>query len=84
MSGSALGCRFQLPAVSDFFRRTILFNDHPSPRYGALLLHGFTGNPNTMRPFKAPLEALGVQVALSLLRGHGGIFAASVDRRHLS
>jgi hypothetical protein len=34
----------------------------PSPRFGALLLHGFTGNADTMRPLQAPLEALGVEV----------------------
>jgi len=43
----------------------------PPPRCGALLLHGFTGNPDTMRPLQAPLEALGVEVSLPLLRGHG-------------
>ena len=41
------------------------------PRFGVLLLHGFTGNPDTMRPLQAPLEALGVQVSLPLLQGHG-------------
>ena len=43
----------------------------PPPRFGVLLLHGFTGNPDTMRPLQAPLEALGVEVSLPLLRGHG-------------
>ena len=43
----------------------------PSPRFGVLLLHGFTGNPDTMRPLQAPLEALGVEVSLPQLRGHG-------------
>lgn len=40
-------------------------------RLGALLLHGFTGNPDTIRPLEAPLRALGLPVALPLLRGHG-------------
>jgi len=43
----------------------------PPPRCGVLLLHGFTGNPDTMRPLQAPLVALGVEVSLPLLRGHG-------------
>jgi esterase/lipase len=34
----------------------------PPPRFGVLLLHGFTGNPETMRPLQAPLEALGLEV----------------------
>jgi esterase/lipase len=53
------------------------------PRFSVLLLHGFTGNPYTMRPLQAPLEFLGVEVSPPLLRGLRGIFAASVDRRHL-
>lgn len=40
--------------------------------FGALLLHGFTGNPETLRPLEAPLRALGLSVAMPLLRGHGG------------
>ena len=43
----------------------------PPPRLGVLLLHGFSGNPYTMRPLQAPLEALGMEVSLPLLRGHG-------------
>ncbi len=43
----------------------------PPPRCGVLLLHGFTGNPDTMRPLQAPLEALGLEVSLPLPRGHG-------------
>jgi carboxylesterase len=43
----------------------------PPPRLGVLLLHGFTGNADTMRPLQAPLEALGVEVSLPRLRGHG-------------
>jgi len=41
----------------------------PPPRCGVLLLHGFSGNPDTMRPLQAPLEALGMEVSLPLLRG---------------
>lgn len=43
----------------------------PQTRYGALLLHGFTGNPDTVRPLEAPLRELGLAVALPALRGHG-------------
>jgi len=43
----------------------------PPPRLGVPLLHDFTGNPDTMRLLQAPLEALGVEVSLPLLRGHG-------------
>jgi carboxylesterase len=43
----------------------------PPRRFGVLLLHGFTGNPDTMRPLKAPREALGVEVSQPLMRGHG-------------
>ena len=54
----------------------------PSPRLGVLLLHGFTGNPDTMRPLQAPLgpRSGGIPAAAA---GPRGIFAASVDRRHL-
>ncbi|MFS6826713.1 alpha/beta hydrolase [Cyanobium sp. ATX-6F1] len=37
-----------------------------------MLLHGFTGNPETLGPLAAPLRALGLPVAMPLLRGHGG------------
>jgi carboxylesterase len=40
-------------------------------RFGVLLLHGFTGNPDTIRPLVAPLRALDLAVVLPLLRGHG-------------
>jgi esterase/lipase len=45
----------------------------PPPHCGVLLLHGFTGNPDSMRPLQAPLEALGVEVSLPALiqQSHG-------------
>ncbi|MCP9848885.1 carboxylesterase [Cyanobium sp. Morenito 9A2] len=46
---------------------------------GALLLHGFTGNPTAMRPLEAPLRALGCPVAMPLLRGHGGPSPAALE-----
>jgi carboxylesterase len=38
---------------------------------GALLLHGFTGNPRSMRPWAEMLAAAGLTVRLPLLPGHG-------------
>jgi carboxylesterase len=40
-------------------------------RLGVLLLHGFTGNPDTIRPLEAPLKNLDLQISVPLLRGHG-------------
>ena len=37
-----------------------------------LLLHGFAGSPDSVRPLVAPLTALGVPLALPTLTGHGG------------
>lgn len=38
---------------------------------GALLLHGFTGNPSSMRPLATHLAAAGFAVELPRLPGHG-------------
>ncbi len=38
---------------------------------GALVLHGFTGNPQSMRPIAQALAAAGFTVELPLLPGHG-------------
>ena len=40
-------------------------------RAGALLLHGFTGNPSAMRPLAARLAAAGLTVSAPALPGHG-------------
>ncbi|HLY83237.1 MAG TPA: hypothetical protein VKQ71_09625, partial [Acidimicrobiales bacterium] len=40
-------------------------------RAGALLLHGFTGSPWSMRPVAEALAATGFTVELPLLPGHG-------------
>ncbi|HEY5334923.1 MAG TPA: alpha/beta fold hydrolase [Mycobacteriales bacterium] len=40
-------------------------------RTGALMLHGFTGNPRSMRPWAETLAAAGLTVRLPLLPGHG-------------
>jgi len=39
--------------------------------HGALVLHGFTGNPNSMRPLAEALAAVGFAVEMPLLPGHG-------------
>ena len=41
---------------------------------GALVLHGFTGNPSSMRPVADAFEAAGWSVALPRLPGHGTTF----------
>ncbi len=38
---------------------------------GVLVLHGFTGNPQSMRPIATSLAAAGLTVELPLLPGHG-------------
>jgi carboxylesterase len=53
--------------------------DRPSPEpfsapggpHGALVLHGFTGNPSSMRGVAEALAAAGFAVELPLLPGHG-------------
>jgi carboxylesterase len=39
---------------------------------GALVLHGFTGSPRTVRPWAQHLAAAGLTVRAPLLAGHGG------------
>lgn len=60
-------------------------SEHPSPEepldkepyswpggpHGALVLHGFTGNPSSMRGVAGALAAAGFAVELPLLPGHG-------------
>jgi carboxylesterase len=43
----------------------------PSGVSGALVLHGFTGNPETLRPVIDALEQAGIVVEAPLLAGHG-------------
>jgi len=43
----------------------------PLARVGALLLHGFTGSPQSMRPWAEHLAAAGLAVRLPRLPGHG-------------
>lgn len=44
---------------------------HEDGRVGALCLHGFTGNPNSMRPLAEGFAAAGFSVELPRLPGHG-------------
>jgi len=44
---------------------------HTGGRSGVLVLHGFTGNPQSMRPLAEALAAAGYTVDLPLLPGHG-------------
>src|ERR1700760_494413 len=39
---------------------------------GALVLHGFTGSPRTVRPWAEHLAQAGLTVRAPLLAGHGG------------
>ena len=48
---------------------------------GALVLHGFTGNPNSMRGVATRLAASGLTVELPLLPGHGTALADLVPMR---
>jgi len=44
---------------------------HDGGRVGALLCHGFTGTPQSLRPWAEKLAAAGLTVALPRLPGHG-------------
>ncbi|MFD9126642.1 alpha/beta hydrolase [Kitasatospora sp. NPDC059571] len=44
---------------------------HEGGPVGVLLVHGFTGSPQSMRPWAEHLAAAGLTVALPLLPGHG-------------
>jgi carboxylesterase len=44
---------------------------HQGGAAGVLVLHGFTGNPQSMRPVAEALAAVGFTVELPLLPGHG-------------
>jgi len=52
-----------LPGAEPFF--------HSGGATGALLCHGFTGSPATLRPWAEYLAAAGLTVSLPRLPGHG-------------
>ena len=43
----------------------------PGGPHGVLVLHGFTGNPQSMRPLAEALAKAGLTVDMPLLPGHG-------------
>src|SRR3978361_677452 len=47
------------------------FSAAGSSRAGALVLHGFTGNTQSMQPLAHPFAGAGYTVELPLLPGHG-------------
>ncbi len=49
--------------------------------HGVLVLHGFTGNPQSMRPLAEVLAGAGFSVELPLLPGHGTSVADMVPTR---
>ena len=48
---------------------------------GVLVLHGFTGNPQSMRPLAEALAHAGLTVDLPLLPGHGTDMSDLIDKR---
>jgi len=49
--------------------------------HGVLVLHGFTGNPQSMRPLAEAVAAAGYTVELPLLPGHGTVIEDMVGTR---
>jgi len=47
------------------------WSHHGDGNHGALVLHGFTGNPGSMRKVAEALAAKGFHVEMPLLPGHG-------------
>ena len=48
---------------------------------GALVLHGFTGNPQSMRPLAEAFAAAGFTVEMPLLPGHGTVVTDMIPTR---
>ena len=48
---------------------------------GALVVHGFTGNPQSMRPLAEAFAAAGFTVEMPLLPGHGTVIADMIPTR---
>lgn len=49
------------------------WSHHGTSAHGALVLHGFTGNPGSMRGVAEALAAAGYHVEMPLLPGHGTV-----------
>lgn len=60
-----------LPGAEPFEAAPAGWGQGGSPRIGVLLCHGFTGSPQSLRPWAEHLLAEGFRVALPLLPGHG-------------
>ncbi len=58
-----------LPGAEAWSHHALDPTDGPAP--GALVLHGFTGNPSSMRGLAETLAAEGLHVELPRLPGHG-------------
>ncbi len=54
---------------------------HRGGSHGVLVLHGFTGNPQSMRPLAEVLATVGYTVDLPLLPGHGTAIEDMVPTR---
>lgn len=54
---------------------------HSNPRGGLLLCHGFTGSPQSLRPWAEHHAALGWEVELPLLPGHGSTWQELASTR---
>jgi carboxylesterase len=57
------------------------WSHHGSSAHGALVLHGFTGNPGSMRGVAEALAAAGYHVEMPLLPGHGTVVEEMVPTR---
>lgn len=57
------------------------WSHHGSSAHGALVLHGFTGNPGSMRGVAEALAAEGYHVEMPLLPGHGTVVEDMVPTR---
>lgn len=60
-----------LPGAEPFASDGPSDGDSPEARTGVLLCHGFTGSPQSLRPWADHLAAAGLTVTLPRLPGHG-------------
>jgi carboxylesterase len=65
------GASALLPGAEPFEAAPAGWGEGGGPRIGVLLCHGFTGTPQSLRPWADHLLAEGFRVALPLLPGHG-------------
>lgn len=60
-----------LPGAEPFEATPAGWGEGGGPRIGVLLCHGFTGSPQSLRPWAEHLLTEGFRVSLPLLPGHG-------------